>query len=163
MIFSSKNSAMSMFNKSFLFSLVIVLASLSGFAQGRKQQERMEALNARKIAFITRHMSLSPEEATVFWPLYNEYSEKRDKLLYQQFGMGNEKEISEMTPAEIKEYAECEVSRLEESASLKRQFHEDLKEILSIEKIALLYEAERDFNRMIFREARQGQGGGRRR
>lgn len=153
---------MSLFQKYLLLSLVIMMAGFSGYSQGRKQQERMEALNARKIAFITQHMSLSPEEARVFWPLYNEYSEQRDELLHQQFGIGNKKEVSKMSATEIAEYAECEVTRLEESAKLKREFHEELKDILSIEKIALLYEAERDFNRMIFREARQSQGRGRR-
>lgn len=153
---------MSLFQKYFLLSLVMMITGVSGYSQGKKQQDRMEALNSRKIAYITQHMSLSPEEARIFWPLYNEYSEQRDNLLHQQYGIGNKKDVSKMSEAEIQEYTECEVSRLEESAKLKRQFHEDLKDILSMEKIALLYEAERNFNRMIFREARQSQGGRRR-
>ena len=133
-------------------------AVFSQTGQGRGRENHMKALESRRIAFLTERMSLTPEEAQVFWPLYNQYSEKRDGLMREQYhGGAGQKKVTEMSRTEAAQFAEMEVARLEESALLKREFHDSLKKILPVEKIALLYEAERDFNRMIFREARQQQ------
>lgn len=145
-----------------LLILVILLGSFHGYSQpgtGRGQQERMEAINAQRIAFITDRMALTPEEARVFWPMYNAYTEKRDALMHDHGQQADKKDVREMNSAEAARFAEAEISRLEESARLKREVHERLKQIISIEKIARLYEAEKEFNRMIFRQARQQQRG----
>src|SRR5215831_10231735 len=56
---------------------VLVLASwfcLPSFAQMKQQREPGAGLQALKIAFITKRLNLSPEEAEKFWPIYNRYS-----------------------------------------------------------------------------------------
>jgi len=40
----------------------------------------MEKLNAYKIAFFTKKMDLSSQEAEKFWPLYNEFQDKRSRI-----------------------------------------------------------------------------------
>src|ERR1700749_3445006 len=42
--------------------------------------ERVQAL---KIAFITKRLSLTSAEAEKFWPIYNEYSDKREVVRKQ--------------------------------------------------------------------------------
>ena len=41
---------------------------------------RSERLEALKIAFITKELNLSPEEAQRFWPVYNNYSQELKKV-----------------------------------------------------------------------------------
>jgi len=57
-----------------LFGLVLTTSSLTLFAQerilGGPQKQKIETV---KIAFFSRQMHLTPEEAKVFWPLYDEY------------------------------------------------------------------------------------------
>jgi hypothetical protein len=142
----------------FLNFCLLSVAVFSQPGQGRGREDQMKALESRRIAFLTERMALTPEEARVFWPVYNQYNEQRDNLMREHYRGGDgQKQVSEMSRTEAAQFAEREVARLEESARLKREFHESLKKILSVEKIALLYEAERDFNRMIFRESRQQQ------
>ena len=40
----------------------------------------LEKLETQRVAFITNRLDLTTEEATKFWPLYNEYSKKRFEL-----------------------------------------------------------------------------------
>lgn len=59
-------------------SLILLLAVFVGnfsFAQpgGNKKKERREQLHAQKIAFMSTHLELTPEEAQLFWPVYNAY------------------------------------------------------------------------------------------
>jgi hypothetical protein len=49
------------------------LLSLPAMSQ-RPQQKQGGALEAMKIAFITKRLDLSPEEAERFWPVYNKYA-----------------------------------------------------------------------------------------
>lgn len=51
-----------------------LLLSLQGISQQRPLQRQGGALEAMKIAFITKRLDLSPEEAERFWPVYNKYA-----------------------------------------------------------------------------------------
>ena len=59
------------------FMMVMLASPLLSKAQppanDPRQQERVEAL---EIAFLSRKLQLTPDEAQKFWPIYNEY--KRD-------------------------------------------------------------------------------------
>lgn len=130
-----------------------------GFGQGRRADVRMEAIESRRIAHITNALSLNPAEARLFWPVYNEYLAKAEQLNAENRAWQQRvNQIQSMSEKEAAEIAEREVRRMEEAAALKRQYHEKLKDILSARKIAQLYEAERSFNRMLFRQTQERQG-----
>lgn len=46
------------------------------FANGQSRQDRFEAIENQKIAFITKHLKLSPTEAQRFFPIYYQYSKE---------------------------------------------------------------------------------------
>ncbi|HTI07312.1 MAG TPA: hypothetical protein VL832_02115 [Puia sp.] len=52
-----------------------LLLGLPGLSQPPMQQQRKGgALEAMKIAFITKRLDLSPEDAEKFWPIYYKYA-----------------------------------------------------------------------------------------
>src|SRR5216684_7922507 len=59
-----------------ILSVLVLIGwfGLPGFAQQRPQQQPGAGLEAMKIAFFTRRLDLTPEEAQLFWPIYNRYS-----------------------------------------------------------------------------------------
>src|SRR5258708_33301992 len=66
-----------------LICVFIVLGwlGLPGIAQsgggqpgGSQQRQPGSVLEAMKAAFITKRLNLSPEEAQLFWPIYNQYA-----------------------------------------------------------------------------------------
>lgn len=137
------------------FLLVILFSVfLFGSLNLLAQDSRMEAIQSRRIAFLTEHMSLAPSEARDFWPVYNEYNKKRDDLTRAHRELWSGKEVSGMGEDEAAMYAEDQIFYIEQSVITKREYHEKLKKILPLTKIALLYEAERDFNKMLFQEAK---------
>lgn len=122
--------------------------------QGRRMGERMGAIDSRRVAHITKSLSLTPDEAKLFWPVYNEYLEKLEELSRKHRNWNEQVyAIDNLSDKEAALIAEREISRLEESAVLRRTYHEKLKKVLPIKKIAMLYEAEREFNRALFRES----------
>jgi hypothetical protein len=42
--------------------------------------DRKEQLESQKVAFITKQLSLTIEEAQRFWPVYNEFQQKKEEI-----------------------------------------------------------------------------------
>jgi len=62
-----------------IFTLTVLLISITGFAFAQEQQpdpKQEEKIQALEIAFISRKLDLTPDEAQKFWPIYNEYKKE---------------------------------------------------------------------------------------
>lgn len=147
--------------KAFLMLFVAFSLAINVFAQpphghGKRFEQRSEEIHARRVAFITNKVSLTSEEAQVFWPVYNEYNKKKDELMRLQMMVDNlEKRIEEMSEEEAIAYSEKEINMAEKGAQLRREYHTKFNEILPPKKVALLYMAEKQFNRELFKEVRK--------
>ena len=142
----------------FFAFLVLIFTPATSQPMGGKQhsEEHRERIKSMKIAFITERLSLTPDEAQQFWPVYNQFQEELNELRSKHAReMHRDKSVAELTEEEAAVYAEYEISRIEETAHLKRKYHEKYLKILPVRKVALLYEAEKDFNRRLFREMRR--------
>ena len=63
--------------------ILIVLLLWSGvgvWAQDKLTDEKRKEFDAQKVAFFTQELDLSPAEAAVFWPLYNEMQKKNREI-----------------------------------------------------------------------------------
>lgn len=139
-------------NKIFFITFVAisVLLSFEATAQEKREQRHFdrEAFEARRNAFITAEIGLTPEEAAKFIPLCNELRQKK-------FEVGREcrklsKEIRRMeNPADAdyrKVIDECLEVDLKE-AQLEKEYYERFKKILSPEKLYKYRNAEYKFVR----------------
>lgn len=59
-----------------LLVILLIFVQGVGFAQERLSEEKRKEFESQKIAFFTKELDLSPEEAVKFWPLYNEMGKK---------------------------------------------------------------------------------------
>ena len=59
-------------------SVLILTSAISAFAEERFQDNWKEKIMSEKIAFLTMEMGITPEEAQVFWPVYNQVDKERD-------------------------------------------------------------------------------------
>ncbi len=132
----------------------------------RRADERMEAIESRRIAYLTKQMSLSSSEAAEFWPIYNEYNEQVENIS-DGFRQKREElpEPQNMSEEEAELYVKLELERFEQSAALRREYTQKMLEVVSARQVAILFDAEREFNRVLFREAQRrhrqdGRGGG---
>jgi len=49
-------------------------------AYSQRDGKMHERIKAQKVAFITERLNLSPEEAQKFWPIYNSFENKANKI-----------------------------------------------------------------------------------
>jgi len=126
------------------------------FRPGPQMQEKREAIEARKVSYITKKLDLTPDEAQAFWPIYNAYNREVEELLEHMRAKRAElPSVSELDEEHAAAYVEDEIYRFEKAAELRRIYTERMLEVVSVQKVALLFEAERNFNRMLFREAQR--------
>lgn len=142
-------------NKIITFLLALIL-TIPSFAQGEKKDDKTshkEQIMAAKIAYFTSEIGLTPEEAQVFWPIYNKcwedvqnaYKETRKSLkaIKELDRKGNYSE-SEMKKL-INKYIDC----FTEEGKLQDVYLNEFYKILPTEKVAKLYIAEDGFRRKL--------------
>ena len=47
-------------------------------------EEKREEIESMKVAFLTKKLELTPEEAQKFWPVYNQFQGELDKIRDEQ-------------------------------------------------------------------------------
>ena len=148
-----------------LLSLTVLLLLplwLSAQPGPRRGQDR-ERIEAQKIAYLTDKLSLSPAEAQKFWPVYNEFNDKREKVLQNMRerrrtarGMTDE----ELTEAEASRLADDELIEAQQMLDLRKEYHAKFKSVLPASKVLRLYRAEEEFKRVLLDRLRGGKGHG---
>jgi hypothetical protein len=116
---------------------------------------RMEHLQNQKIAFYTTAIRLTPQEAERFWPLYNEYYQKKEEvfrrkeMLAQQLSasLAHSSEIA--TEKNIKMLLDAYLNCIEKEGALHLEYYQKLLGVLPVRKIARYYLAEDRFKQWL--------------
>ena len=140
--------------KKIINTLTICMMVLIGAGTVQAQQKTddgwKERVMSEKIAFLTMELNITPEEAQVFWPVYNKVEKEVDqarhdvirsyKNLAEAIDAGkSSKEISTL----LENYLQAKVTQ----DKLDNASAETYKGILPVEKVAKLFVAEEKFRR----------------
>ena len=140
-------------------SVLILTSAISAFAEERFQDNWKEKIMSEKIAFLTMEMGITPEEAQVFWPVYNQVDKERDEAIRSVFrsykavedavaaGKG-EKELNKL----LDEY----LAALKAQGEVEQKAYKEYAKVLPMEKLAKLYVAEEKFRRQHIRKLHGG-------
>jgi hypothetical protein len=126
------------------------------------KQSRIDKIEAQRVAFITDRLNLTPAEAQVFWPVYNEYDAKRHELTknFHKAYPGEEKAFEDMTDKEAIEVADNQLIEAQRLLDLRKEYHAKFKSVLPPQKVLGLYESEKDFQKQLIDRLRGGRGNG---
>lgn len=136
--------------KILLMWLMLFSVAVSAVAQDDGDNKNTGSrLEAMKIAWLTKKLELSPEEAQKFWPIYNQYT----------------KEIQQ-TRKDAREKKDDEIKTQEKMLNVRKKYEGEFTKAISKDKVNTFFRAEREFlaevqKRII--ERRQQQNGLRRR
>ncbi len=144
--------------KLLIITALSIFVSLSALAQETKGGKNCplddEKIKAEKIAFITAEIGLTVKEAQSFWPVYNEFTDKMDALFKEEHKIT--KEIKKNSATLSDKDLEAKLDRLveirEDRSKLEQTYHEKFKDVLPIKKVALLYQADREFRKHLLQK-----------
>jgi Skp family chaperone for outer membrane proteins len=120
--------------KRLLLLVSFVFSFLIGMAQNGN---RLEAL---KIAYITKRLDLSPEEAQKFWPIYNQYAEELKRA--RQDAIRNNK---------------SEIELDESLLNIRKKYSVQFGQALSPQKIDIFFKSEKEFGAYVQKEMERRQ------
>jgi hypothetical protein len=144
---------------------MIISAQAQKPNKGEKREQKREEIKALKIGFITEKLKLTTDEATKFWPVYNEFQAKKDKLNEERRANHKKlkKGIDSLSNAETEKIIDLDLVLEERELALKKEYHAKFKAVLPMKKAALLHQAEHEFRKELLKKAREqhgkGQGG----
>ena len=128
-------------------SLFLMMVALAVQAQPIDPDNPLPGrLEAMKVAFITEKLRLSPEQSQQFWPVYNQYQDRRQEL--RQEGRPD-RSLESMSEAELKNQILQSFAVEEKIIQLKRDYFVRFQEVITIRQIALLNQAEQEFNKQV--------------
>ena len=140
-----------------LLSLAVLLLALApaAQAQGGRRAQRLGQLENAKIAFITNRVSLTQDQAQKFWPLYNEFSDRRRE--FNRSGRLLRRDITEgMTDQQLRDNFTQSFNTRQQELNLEKEYFEKFQRVISLRQVAQLFQAERDFTREVIKRVAGG-------
>ncbi|GAB3330488.1 hypothetical protein GCM10027299_35240 [Larkinella ripae] len=133
--------------KSFRYFLVLFFGLLLSLPAAAQNQDRQK-IESAKIGLITNRLNLTPEQAPQFWPVYNEYSDKR-------------RDISRQLRRSNKPGGNAPINELNESVELKqklvdleKEYNSRFLKVITAQQLQELHNTERMFNKMLMDQLR---------
>ena len=148
---------------------LVLLLAISTFTMAQEPRgsmdnpEQREKIEAMRIAFITEEVELSPDQAKVFWPVYDEFQTKMKAIRSKQLkglDMGRKQDLfdGDISESDLDKIMKQRFADEQKELDLKMEYHEKFKEVLEIKQVAKLYKAQHEFKRQLFERMRGNDG-----
>ncbi|MBN8789726.1 MAG: hypothetical protein J0I84_21815 [Terrimonas sp.] len=118
--------------KIFILFGFITFATLLTQAQVT-EPEKGERIKSLEIAYLTRQLQLTPEEAEKFWPVFNQYRK-------------------ELRTAVVKSSGEDQLDREQKILDIRKKYKKNFAAVLSNERAQKFYDAEDRFKMLVKKE-----------
>jgi hypothetical protein len=115
-----------------------------------KDPTAREKIIAARAAYITQRLAFTPDQAEKFWPVYNEYAQKR-KDLHLQYRRAKKSGEDETALVELG------LTIKQQELDLEKEYSERLLKIISAQQLLSLRQAEQDFRKLLLRQLAQRQ------
>ncbi len=115
--------------------LIVLLIGVTFFAKAQEEgtTQKKQDIEALKVAFISRELELTPEEAQKFWPVYNEYSRELRTTV------SDDQDV---------------LDRDEKVLNLRKRYRDQFTKVLGPERMNKLYNAEGKFRKVLIQSIR---------
>ncbi len=121
------------------------------------QATRQDNLQQQKIAFFNEKLQLTPAEAAKFWPVYNDYQNRHDKITRDRSNLlgyfeSNKNNMSEQEAAEsIRKFLACQ----QDETRLLETYTQKFQEFLPKKKVMMIFSVEQEFKKWLLAHLRQ--------
>lgn len=140
--------------------IIALLFTLPSIVLAQKPGDRNSEIEAYKIGFLTQKLDLSPDEAKIFWPIYNSWQKAQLALRKER----SQRMISFRKIAEIEDLSDSEVQALitndfsirQRELNLEMSYYRKLKSSLPIKIVGKFYRAQEAFKRELLNKYRGG-------
>lgn len=146
----------------FTFLTICILSICSAFAQEKQRHgnhQDYDQILSTKIAFITKELNLTPDEAVKYWAVYNQ---GWDKIMQEGHNVRKTlraiKKTMEENPGkngnELQQLMQDHFKACENELNAKKELFDQLCKVVSVEKAAKTFIAEEKFRIILIKNLR---------
>jgi Spy/CpxP family protein refolding chaperone len=133
----------------------LLLAVASNANAQRRSEEEVKRIQDAKVAIITNRLNLTPEQSVGFWPVYNEYSQKRREIHRSQRKIINDKKAEGQTDDQVLNNLKEVQDLRQKELDLEKEYQNKFLKTITAAQVIELYKAERTFNDMLLQRLKQ--------
>ena len=128
-----------------------------GFCLSVQSQPVRNKIKSLKVAFLTEKLSLTTDEAQLFWPVYNKYEGERQEIQRKERRrfIGIMADIESMNDGEAELLLQAYQKLQKDKYALENSYINELEKVLSARKIIILFQAEEAFKRRLLKQYRE--------
>jgi Spy/CpxP family protein refolding chaperone len=133
------------------FFILFLVISASSYAQSPvgDRKERRERLQAARVGFITNRLNLNTDQSAAFWPVYNEYHQKRTELRKEMRKLKMNDYPQNASDAQIRKDLDQMLKVRQQETDLEKEYTGKMLKVVTPRQVAALYKAEQEFNGMM--------------
>ncbi len=147
--------------KTAINTLLLLFAFSVGVAHAQRQQpnrqEEIAKIEQAKIAYLTQQLNLKTEQAEMFWPIYNEFSEKR-RALHKERRQVKNIYTENLSDEDALKIIDQMIAVQEKEVALHKEYKTKFLSVISPQQLVELFKAEREFMRMLHKKSRERRG-----
>ena len=116
--------------------LYIVFAFIAGLARAQEDlpdQKKQQNIEALKVAFISKELALTPDEAQKFWPVYNQYAKELRTIIKDDVDV---------------------IDRDEKVLNLRKRYRDQFSKVLGQQRMNRIFNAEGRFRQLLIKSMR---------
>jgi len=125
---------------------IIMCLTMKTVLIAQDRREHYERIEAIKVAFITKKLDLTTEEAQKFWPVYNHYQKELMELMRKR------REDRQKTDIAPNDKISADLTYESKMLDLKKKYKKLYLKAIPAEKVLLVYQAEREFREHLIKQ-----------
>ena len=137
--------------------LLLVFLSFSALCGYTQKATTKDDIDALRVTVMNKAMGLTTDEAGKFWPVYNDYLQKKDNLrkAHRQSMKTKYPTLDKMTDEEAGALIDSELNYKQKELDLQKEMLKKLKLTISTKKAALVFKAEEEFRRVLMSKVKE--------
>lgn len=140
-----------------LLTFLFMVPIMAQEEEAIKDPKAQEKIKAARIAYITERLGLTPEEAEKFWPVYREFSLKRQDLKQQYDVKRKNPDPKKTVEQNEKETIEYGLQLRQKELDLEKEYSGKLLNVVPAQKVMALRKVEEDFRNLLIKQIQQRQ------
>ena len=123
--------------------------------QMERDPKAREKIEAARIAVITNKLGLTPEQAEKFWPIYREFTEKRQEMRKEFKSEQDKAGTAGLSPEQQQKLVDLGLQLKQRELDLEKNYSGRLLKVISADQMLRLRPAEKEFQRMLVQQLQQ--------
>jgi hypothetical protein len=140
--------------------IAVLLVFIPAILKAQDRSGRSEEIESYKIAYLTQKLDLSPSEAKVFWPIYNEWQKELRGLWSERnknvISHRKTDEIEALSDNEIHALITNEINYKQRNLNIEKKYYSKLKSSLPLKVVGKYYRAQETFKKELLNRFGRG-------